>query len=272
MDIDQDTLLGYAIYNFDNNGDKDIYMFIMNFGSWGDYEGRPIHDEAWETWINTTGNDNNLDVSARDGNLIIVSEREGNIISYHGQNILQNSIDETTIATGGTNPRIDHTGTNAAICTFLMGNTLYASTTEDGGATWSTPRAVIDPEETVAFADVTSFGAVYESEAIIYFTTVGGVGPIPDIVSISGGMGVTVVVKNIGDDIATDIDYSISASGGILGKINKAVDGKVTLAVDEQRTLKLPMIIGLGAIAINVKVGSQTETKSGTQLLIFTAL
>ena len=100
MDIDQSTLYSYAVYNFAQNvtGVMDIYVFMMNFGEWGTYSGYPIHDQTWQTWINNSGNDNYLDVSAFKNNVIIVSERDGNIIAYHANDPVHNgTFSETTI-------------------------------------------------------------------------------------------------------------------------------------------------------------------------------
>jgi len=160
MDIDQGTLYSYAVYTYDNEGAMDIYVFIMDFGQWGEYSGSPIHENAFEAFISSSGDDANLDVSALNDNVIIVSERDGDIIGYYSGNGL-NNIEETTIETGAENPRIFHTDENTAICTFIKNDILYSSTTEDGGASWSSPTQISGPEEVVT-GDICGFGAVYE--------------------------------------------------------------------------------------------------------------
>jgi len=58
------TLHSYAAYTYDHEGDQDIYVFEMNLGTWGEYSGYPIHEQAWDNYITTAGNDNAIDISA----------------------------------------------------------------------------------------------------------------------------------------------------------------------------------------------------------------
>ena len=67
----------------------DLYLFIMDFGQWGEYGGSPIHENNWVETLATSGNDNNLDVSAFQQNVIIVSERDGAIIAYYANGLTQ---------------------------------------------------------------------------------------------------------------------------------------------------------------------------------------
>ena len=270
MDIDQGTLYSYAVYTYDNEGAMDIYVFIMDFGQWGEYSGSPIHENAFEAFISSSGDDANLDVSALNDNVIIVSERDGDIIGYYSGNGL-NNIEETTIETGAENPRIVHTDENTAICTFIKNDILYSSTTEDGGASWSSPTQISGPEEVVT-GDICGFGAVYESEDIVYFAPVDASIPIIEIGTVSGGIGVSAIIKNTGSGDATDVSYSISATGGILGKINKVDSGTITVTAGGQETISLPMLIGLGKVTIDVTAGSASETVQGTQILVYTMI
>ena len=96
--------------------------------------------------------------------------------------------------------------------------------------------------------------------------------PIIEIGTISGGMGISAEIKNTGSADANDVSYSISATGGILGKINKADSGTITVTNGGQEIISLPMIIGLGKVSITVTAGSASKTIDGTQILVYTII
>lgn len=272
IDIDQENNMGYAVYNYnDFNGtstDMNLYIFMMNFDTWGDYDGRPIHNETYEAFINSSGNDNTIDISAYNNNVIIVSERDGAIISYFSGDGLTN-VNEIQIDSSGEQPRIVHTGDNSAVCSYIKGGVLYTSSTQDGGATWTSPNE--NSENGPVFSgDISAFGALYEAEQMIYFAEIEASFPIIEIDSISGGIGVNAVIKNSGTGDATDISYSISATGGILGLINSEDSGTISIPAGEEATISLPMIIGFGAITVSVSAAQASSEVEGTQLLIFT--
>jgi len=85
-------------------------------------------------------------------------------------------------------------------------------------------------------------------------------------------MGISAEIKNTGSADANNIPYSISATGGILGNINKAYSGTITVADGGQETISLPMLIGLGKLSITVTAGSTSETVDGTQILFYTMI
>ena len=221
-------------------------------------------------FLNTTGNDNYLDVSAFNDNVIIVSERDGAIIAYYSGDGLEN-INEAEIDSSGSQPRIVHTGDDSAVCSFVNGGVLYTSFTEDGGSTWSDPVENSE-EESVFNGDVSPFGVLYESDQMIYFAPIQVSFPIIEIASISGGMGVNAVIENTGTGDAEDISYSISATGGILGKINSEDSGTISIPAGSDSTISLPMLIGLGPVTISVNAGLASEEVEGTQILIFTKI
>ncbi len=274
VDIDQGTNICYAVYNYDNYnnipGEMNLYIFIIDFNTWGESQGYPIHNDTSEVYLNTSGNDNIVDISTLNDNVIIVSERDGAVIAYYSDDGL-NNISEVQIDSSGEQPRIVHTNDESAVCSYIKGGVLYTSVTEDGGATWTSPNE--NSEEGPVFSnDICAFGAMYEAENIIYFAPIQASFPIIEIDSISGGIGVNAVIKNTGTGDATDISYTISATGGILGLINSENSGTISIPAGGETTINLPMIIGLGSITITVTAGLASSEIEGTQLLIFTQI
>jgi len=286
-DIDPGNLYSYAAWNFDNEGVLDVYVSIIDFGTWvpvpPSYQQHPDVDDLV---IETSGNDTYIDISALNDNVIVVSERDGDAVAYYSTNGMS-SVNEASIATGASNPRIVHTDDLTAMCVFVKSGrdgTVYYSETEDGGATWSVPEELTsDPvAEDFQRADVCGFGAAYESDDIIYFEPIGG-GPPPmpilEITSIVGGLGVIATIKNTGNAAATNVTWSISVTGGLLGFINKTVEDTIaSLAVDEESDpLKTGIFFGLGEITVEVTVTcdegvSDEEIATGTQIIIFTRI
>jgi len=73
------------------------------------------------------------------------------------------------------------------------------------------------------------------------------------IINIKGPIGVNAEVKNIGENDANNLEYTMTVTGGILGMINKTVSDTITeLAPDETIPIYSGFIFGLGPITINV--------------------
>jgi hypothetical protein len=247
-----------------------LYIEIINFNTWGETQGYPIHDESSEAFINSTGNDNVVDISALNDNVIIVSERDGAIIAYYSYDGLQ-TVNEVQIDSNGEQPRIVHSSENSAFVSYIKNGVLYTVTTDDGGASWASPNE--NSEEGPVFSgDICAFGAMYEADDIIYFAPIQASFPIIEIDSISGGIGVNAVIKNTGTGDATDISYTMSATGGILGLIGVGDEGTISIPAGGQETISLPMIFGLGSVTISVSAGAASSEVEGTQLLIFTQI
>jgi hypothetical protein len=268
MDIDPVTLYSYAVWNFDNAGIKDILVFICDFSRWEPYDDNRIHPGIGGYIISSEENDDYLDVSAHNNNVIIVSERAGNIVAYYSKNAMT-SIEEVIIDSGE-KPRIVHSGDNTASCIFMKDGELYHSITMDGGATWSPSIKVA---ENVVSADVSLLGGAYESEGTIYFEPeIGGPSAIIEIRSISGGIGVKAEIANIGQLDAEDLEWSITIKGGILGMIYKKSEGTVTIPAGEKVKIKSGLVVGIGSITVEIKAGAATKTVKGKQLGPFTII
>jgi hypothetical protein len=266
MDIDQNTKYSYAVYNYDNQGNMDILVFIMNFGHWGDNGGYAIHDQDWVETLSTTGNDNKLDVSAFQQNVIIVSERDGAIIAYHANGKNNLDFSEITIAAAGKDPRVSHYDEKKAVCEFINNEVAYFSYTEDGGATWSTPRTVSE-EPNVQSGDACAYGYAYESEDTVYFAPSDFSQAILAIDSISGGIGITAVIKNIGTAAAENVNWSIVTDGTAF--LNTKKSGQTSLQPGASQTIKTGLILGIGTITVTVTLGTITKEASGKLLLFY---
>jgi len=87
--------------------------------------------------------------------------------------------------------------------------------------------------------------------------------------SIAGGLGVKAVIKNNGTSKATDVPWQIHVEGGILGMINKTVNGTIDIPAGETATVKTGILLGFGAISTTAKVADEEKTTKGTQIIIF---
>lgn len=92
------------------------------------------------------------------------------------------------------------------------------------------------------------------------------------VLEIKGGLGVTATIKNYGEEDAIDVDWSISATGGILGLINKQVSDTISIIpVGGEETVNSGIFFGLGKVSINVTAtgseGTVKKTVNGFVLL-----
>lgn len=87
--------------------------------------------------------------------------------------------------------------------------------------------------------------------------------------TIKGGLGVSLVLTNNGTSDANNVPWQIYVNGGILGMINKTVDGIIDIPVGDTVTVKTGMLLGFGAISIIANVAGKEQTATGTQLFMF---
>jgi len=84
-------------------------------------------------------------------------------------------------------------------------------------------------------------------------------------VEISGGLGLTLAIRNVGDGDAHNVTWYFSMYGGILGRINIEEDGFISMlpAGGEESIVLRKLLFGLGSIEITIEVGAdyiETET------------
>jgi len=92
----------------------------------------------------------------------------------------------------------------------------------------------------------------------------------PDLeTEFKGGIGLSLVINNVGDGDATGVKFSLSVTGGVLGFINESADGMIiSIPVGETFTYDMPLM-GLGSIDIVATVEDVTVTGSGFVFLFF---
>ncbi|MEM0467136.1 MAG: hypothetical protein QXX20_06025 [Candidatus Thermoplasmatota archaeon] len=197
----------------------------------------------------------------------------------------------TTIASGKFPDIYDAGGT--LFCSYIHDGNLYIMNSTDDGTTWTTPRQINDVAGSVVEAensvDIHRAGIVWvdsrNADKDIYFSPLEGMPSPPsepklDVTSITGGLkGAAAVLKNTGDAPATNVDWTIKVTGGILGRINKTITDTIeTLAVNEEKAIgPTGTILGFGSIQVLVTAtcaeGKSVEkTKDGTQFIIFTII
>ena len=268
-DLDNDEQMHYAIWQY-YNGSADLNNIYIRIDP-ADYDPDGHNSSAGE--IITPENNENMDICARNNNVIIVSESGNDVICYCSADGFD-TFDTALVVSSASNPRIAATGDNEAICSFVKDGNLYTSTTKNGGMTWSELSLVSEAPVYDGYreSDLSEIGAVYTgTDDVIYFNR-GDARPIINIDSVSGGFGVTVNVENIGSGDGVDVPYSITAAGGLLSMINKSTEGTISINVGDSSAISLPMIIGLGAVTIEINVGSTSKTIYGSQLLVYTKI
>ena len=288
-DIDTVTLYGYSIYD---NIDGTLLIRIDNMGVWSDSgQGYFRHPMLTTRSLDYDGADLIYpDIAAYNDCVIAVAEKVGmgEIVCYYSHDGFLTHSSAVDVCEGSY-PAITMIGENLAVMTFVEDNVLYFTVTEDGGATWSTPAQVADNqvESEYRTAEICSISgqpkAIWEDirngPVDIYFGDIDYTVQVPilDVEIQSGfGIGAKATVSNIGTADATDVNVTMTVTGGILGGIDVTkYESIATLAPEGSQTVSSGLMIGLGSIVIEVTasvVGADTvsKTKNGNQFLIFT--
>jgi type II secretory pathway pseudopilin PulG len=117
-------------------------------------------------------------------------------------------------------------------------------------------------EHTVTFYSTDLAGNI-ETEKSVTFTI-----EYPLEVTVKGGMGVSITIKNVGSEPVTNVEWAITLYGGFSIK-DKSLEGTILqIPADGTATKKLP-VFGFGKTNISVVVNGVETTKSGFIFLFF---
>jgi hypothetical protein len=230
--------------------------------------------DSWNTLVHIPGA-TNPDLKAANGNCYLVYEINGGIGCYYSTD---NGVtfENVNIVDTGKYPSVSLIGENIIVAYYANGN-IYNSISDDEGKTWTQSPAPVNDvdlsvEELTHCVDVSGGSITWtdtrNGENSVYSDTAGIAAPIITIESITGGFGITSVIKNSGSLDASDIDWSVSFDGGTFfgGDNSGTID---TLAVGETVEIKSKFLMGFGNTEITVNVGGITEIKSGKVILFF---
>jgi hypothetical protein len=97
--------------------------------------------------------------------------------------------------------------------------------------------------------------------------------PVLEIETIKGPIGVTATIKNTGDAKATDVNWEIAFTSGMIF-VGKAKNGTISeIAADGSANAKIPLVLGFGKAVIGVNVAcaegsTASKEQNATVLLI----
>jgi hypothetical protein len=89
---------------------------------------------------------------------------------------------------------------------------------------------------------------------------------------IKGGLGVNIKITNYGMLKSTVFNWEIHVKGGILGMIDKTVDGSVDIPVGESKTVGTGLFFGFGSITVSAKVADVEKSCEGIHFIIFSKI
>jgi hypothetical protein len=182
----------------------------------------------------------------------------------------------STVENDASTPAVYMQG-NDVYCAYVKGGNLYMKTSEDSGVTWGAAEQKNNVDGTVVAekgaVDIGKTGIAFTDNRNgnydIYFAPYVAK-PTPQIVidSISGGFGVTAVIKNIGDAPAENFPWSIKLTGTIFTGI-RGKNGTTSLEPGASMTIKTGLMIGFGTVTVTATADTATKTKDFKLLLIF---
>lgn len=273
------------------NTDIDLYtgMYYQSFYRFNDVSSESLSDGVYIRGVQLDGTDawaDNWTISfhiseaeypdarAVDGNCYVVYEKDGGIGCAYSHNNGE-TFSTSMISTSGSNPSISSVE-DTILVVYTQNGDLQTATSKDGGASWTEGAPINDESGTVTegdgTTDVSGMYAVWTDNRLgfdaLFFDRADLPVPIIEIESISGGFGVSAIVKNTGYATATDVDWSITLDGGAF--IGKETTGTISsLAAGDTTTISAGFILGLGGTEIKATAGTANKQAAGTVLLFF---
>jgi len=153
---------------------------------------------------------------------------------------------------------------------YLVGSTVNATENFYG---WGIQMADVYPNGTAFWTTNNGLNWTEESSIDSAFKTYGNQATVLDVET-TGGFGVTVNTKNIGEIDAMNVETQVTVTGGILGLVNISENvSAATLVPDNLLPCKL-QLLGLGPITIAIVAHADnavevTKSVSGFVLLFF---
>lgn len=271
--IDDLTDICYSIY--DSSSDPNLVIRTDLFGEWDD----GYHVDGANYII---GNDvDNLlypAIAAYDDIVVIVASSNGNIVCYFSDDGLE-TISQSVVAYDAEYPDIElGPDQSTFVCSYQKNGVLFAKSSSDGGGSWESENQFADNvnqgwRTAKLFQGLSEVSCVWEDlrqdDIDIYYGTASDIAaPVIEIESVSGGFGISAVVKNTGTADASDIDWGITCEGGVF--VGSEKTGTIDhLSPGQSTTIKTGFIFGIGNTAVNFKVGAISKESTGKILLCF---
>jgi hypothetical protein len=220
-----------------------------------------------------TGSD--PDVSTSGGNVAVVYVKDGNVICARsptdGSTYDPGHSWQMTTVDSGAAPSVFMSGNTVQVA-YVKGGNVYKAESTDGGATFGTPvqlnsngGSVSDEKGSVA---INSIGVVWtdtRNGAKDIYTSGAAAVAILEVESITGGFGVTSVIKNTGTADAEGIEATIAIDASLM-----IIGGETTTTIDVAAggtaEISSGFVLGLGPADITVTAGGASGSASGTVL------
>ncbi len=246
---------------------------------WKKVDATVEHDYEYTPFQATVGTGTHPSIAAYDTNVAVVYATGGEVVCVRSSDDGETWSSPVTIASGGY-PDICSVGTTLFAAYIDDGN-LFKAMSEDGGATWIDIQQVNDVDGTVVevedSVDMHEGGIVWVDERgedwDIYIDELSEV-PSPDleIKEISGGIGVSAVIENVGDLAATNVEWTITLDGTVFLGGEKS-DTIPSLGVGDTATIKSGFPLGFGGIEISITAtcdeGDSASASAQGNLLLF---